>query len=103
MDHVIKGFDFLVSFSKSTPDEAAKLLIQASDEELKVLLDCLSLRTQVRSPPASKQEITFLKAAKRKKQLKKFLKSKIKLVIPMLVVVLAKAIQDILDCVCDLS
>ncbi len=104
MEVVMKHFDFLVSITKaSSIKEASKLLKEASDEEIKALLDCLSLRTQVKSPVVTTKEIKLLKATKRRKRIRAFLERQIKFIVPMLVVVLGKAINEVLDCVCDMS
>lgn len=103
MEQIMKHFDFLVLISKSTPEEAVKVLKTATDEEIASLLNCLSLRTQVKNPPTTKKEVAVIKAVRKRKQIKNFLKNHIKYILPMVAVVLSKSLQDILNCVCDLA
>lgn len=103
MRQVMTHFDFLISISKSSPSEAAQLLKNASDEEILALLNCLSLRKEVQNPPVTKKELTLIRAIKKRKRVKIFLKQHLKYIVPMIVVVLSKSIQEILNCVCDLS
>lgn len=103
MDLIMKHFDFLVLISKSTPDQAEKLLKNATHDQILALLNCLSLRTQVHNPPVTKKELTVVRTVKKRKRIKRFLKTHIKYIVPMVFVVLSKSIQEVLDCVCDLA
>ncbi len=98
----MKHFDFLLSLSKSTPDEAQKLLIGATNDQLKALVICLSLRTQVLEPPVSLTEKRIIAILERSKR-KKFSKKILKVLISILTVVLAKFAKESVDSICDLS
>lgn len=96
-------FDFLVSVSKAAPEDAAKLLKEATDEQIEALVICLSLRTQVVSPPVSKKELQIITRLKRSRRAKTFLLRTIKLLIPTLTIVLSNFVRETLDSICDLS
>lgn len=99
----MKHFDFLVSVSKSKPEESIKLLKEATTEQIDALVVCLSLRQKVTCPPVSKRELLFFKILKRKKRVKRFLEKNIKLFLPMIIIVLSKALENTVECACDLA
>lgn len=98
----MEHFDFFVALSKSDHDQAAKLLKEATNEQVEALVICLSLRTLLLLPPVSENELKIINRLGRTKRAKVFLQKSIKFVIPILTLVLSKSLKETLDSTCDL-
>lgn len=100
---LLKNFDFLHSLIKCSPQEAEKILKNATTEELKALLDCLALRTHLDTNPLTKKENILIQKACRRKRVKQFMQSKFKYIAPLVACVLVKIIQDLFIFIYDMS
>jgi len=101
MEKITQEYDFLYKLLKSDPEEAERLLLEASPEQKSAIKACLLFRKEQLDIPLKKSEKKILALGVRSKRLPKFFKTYRKFMCAVIMCTLSKIVSEAILYICD--